>query len=92
MATLVEHDSPATRGERLRAARERAGLSREQVALVFETIPFQISAFARAEWLYSIEAGIDEITEEDCARLEAAIVALAAAFGRPCRPAVGAAA
>lgn len=71
-----------TAGRQLRDAREAAGLSRDELALGFDTVPLAISAFARAEWVASIEAGIDEITDADLALLIGLVGAIAAALGR----------
>lgn len=72
-------------GEQLRAARLAAGLSLDDVALGFETEPFKVSAFARAEWLRTIEQGVAPIRAHDLDRLLDLIAVLAATLPLPAR-------
>lgn len=67
-------------GDRLRAAREAAGLSREDLALGLETVPLPLGAKARADLIALAEIDCIELTDADVNRLEQLIATLAFAF------------
>lgn len=82
-----------TPGETLRRYREAAGLSREDVALGLPTVPFNIDAFSRADWVRLMEDGVWAISGEDLGQLLALIAALGEVFAdRSDAPALGSAA
>lgn len=73
-------DAPAIApGQQLRAYREAAGLSREDLALGLETAPVAISARSRAELIGSIEDGVTPVSPELLGELLALVATLGAA-------------